>query len=79
MYSDASYFQEVGISNGLINDKIIEPIAKPYFYSVFKLNNFNKSFNLLDKEELQNTYRYQALLNTVKKINRKNNNAKKMI
>ena len=31
MYSDASYFQEVGISNELINDKIIEPIAKPYF------------------------------------------------
>ena len=31
MYSDASYFQEVGISNELINDKIIELIAKPYF------------------------------------------------
>ena len=70
IFSDATYFQEVGLSNGQINDKIIEPIDKPYFYSVFKLDNYNKTFNLLDEEELKNTYRYQALLNAVKKIDK---------
>ena len=70
MYPNGSYFQESGISNGYINDKIVEPIIKPYFYSVFKLDKNDKTFNLLSKDELQDTYRYKTLRKTLTKINK---------
>ena len=71
MYPDETYFQDYGISQGEINDDIVEPIKKPYFYSVFKLINTDKTFNLLTEEELSNSYRYNALNKVLKKINKK--------
>lgn len=68
MYSDGSYFQESSISNGTIGYEINAPIKKPYFYSIFILNNTNKTFNQLNTNELKNTYRYEALENTLKLI-----------
>jgi len=77
MYSDGTYFQDFGISNGEITERIIEPLRKPYFYSVFKLSNTNKTFNLLTEEELNDSYRYSALKKVLSKVD-KNRNKKCM-
>lgn len=71
MYPDGTYFQDAGISYGEISEKIVEPIVKPYFYSVFKLNNTDKTFNLLSGDELENSYRYSAFKKVLVKINKK--------
>lgn len=63
------YFQETAYSEGVIANEIIEPIKKPYFYSVFILKGINKVFNQLTDEELEDTYRYVALKKLIKKIN----------
>lgn len=68
MYENGSYFQEEGISYGFINDKIVEPIEKPYFYTVFVLDSYAKTFNQLSYEERKDTYRYQALQRVLKLI-----------
>ena len=62
------YFQETAYSEGFIANEIFEPIKKPYFYSVFILKGINKVFNQLTDEELEDTYRYVALKNLIKKI-----------
>lgn len=71
MYSDGTYFQESGISNGKIADSIVEPLKKPYFYSIFELANSSKTFNLLEGEELNNTYRYLAFNKVLLKVKNK--------
>lgn len=68
MYPDKTFFQESGISYGEISEIIVEPIKKPYFYSVFKLANTNKTFNMLTEEELQGSYRFGALSRVLSKI-----------
>ena len=70
MMNDGSYFQEFGESNGTISKEIMGELKKPYFYSVFILNGYDKPFSSLNNEELKDTYRYQALQKTFKKINR---------
>lgn len=70
MYKDGTYFQENGISHGKITENIINPIKKPYFYSVFKLLESNKTFNLLDEEELSDSYRHQALNKVLKRVSK---------
>lgn len=72
MYPDGSYFQNEGISSGEITEEITEPIKKPYFYSVFKLLESDKTFNLLDEEELNDTYRYQALRKVLTRVYKDN-------
>lgn len=64
MMPDGTYFQDFGQSNGYIAENIIGELKKPYFYSVFILEGYNKVFSELDEKELTNTYRY----NTLKKI-----------
>ena len=54
------------------DSKITEPIKKPYFYSVFKLLESDKTFNLLDEEELNDTYRYQALRKVLTRVYKDN-------
>lgn len=74
MLPDGRYFQEVGKSYGTISPTIEGELKKPYFYSVFVLDGYSKTFNELKDEELDDTYRYQALKKTlvkVKKINKK--------
>lgn len=68
MYPDGTYFQDFGISKGEIIENIVEPLKKPYFYSVFKLINTNKTFNLLNEEELNGSYRYCALNKVLTKV-----------
>lgn len=68
MYTDGTYFQDFGISNGEIAESIVEPLKKPYFYSVFKLVNTDKTFNLLNEEELNDSYRYSALNKVLTKV-----------
>lgn len=70
MMQDGTYFQTKGESDGIISKEIMPPITKPYFYSVFILNDTNKTFNLLEDKDLKNTYRYKALEKTLKKLNR---------
>lgn len=72
MYPDGTYFQDFGISKGEISQSIVEPIKKPYFYSVFKLINTDKTFNLLNGEELNDSYRYHALNKVLVRINKGN-------
>lgn len=71
MYPDGTYFQDSGISYGEISEKMVEPIIKPYFYSVFKPTNMDKTFNLLSGEELEDSYRYSAFKKVLVKVNRK--------
>lgn len=66
MFPDKAYFQEIGITEGKIAEEIKTPIKKPYFYSIFMVD--EKSFNELGLEELKKTYRYQAIENSLKKI-----------
>jgi len=70
MCKDGTYFQENGISYGEITENITNPIKKPYFYCVFKLLESNKTFNLLNEEELSDSYRYSALNKVLKRVNK---------
>ena len=72
MIPDGSYFQEYGESNGVIAEEIIGDLKKPYFYSVFMLDGYQKAFGSLTKEELTETYRYCALRKTLSKFNKGN-------
>lgn len=71
MYPNHEYIQQTAITKGTIAEEIVEPIKKPYFYSVFKLENSSKKFNHLSSEELKNTYRYVALDKIVKLLMKK--------
>lgn len=71
MNSNGEYIQKTAISKGNITEAIVEPIKKPYFYSVFKLENSTKTFNHLSSEELKNTYRYVALDKIIKTLIKK--------
>ena len=61
MLPDGSSYQKFGESNGTIAENIIGDLTKPYFYSVFILQGTKVTFNRLKDEELNNTYRYRAL------------------
>ena len=68
MYPNGDYQQEVGESKGTIAQDIIGELKKPYFYSVFILEGTNVAFNELNNKELENTYRYNAIRKSLKKI-----------
>lgn len=68
MFPNGSYFQEFGKTDGYISNEIIKPIKKPFFYSLFMVNGI--SFNDLEQDKLKQTYRYQALAKTLKKLNK---------
>lgn len=68
MMPNGDYFQEVAESKGTIAKEIIGELKKPYFYSVFILEGTNVAFNKLKGEELDNTYRYNALRKSLKKF-----------
>ena len=68
MMSDGTYFQELGESKGHIAEDIIGELKKPYFYSVFIVDSYDKVFSNLNKNELKDTYRYNALEKTLVKI-----------
>lgn len=67
MMADGSYFQETGESKGTIANEIIGELKKPYFYSVFILDGYNRAFNQIDEKELYNTYRYTTLKKVLEK------------
>ncbi len=68
MLPNGEYQQEIGESEGTIATDIIGELNKPYFYSVFILNNTNVAFNELNGEELDNTYRYNAIRKSLKRF-----------
>lgn len=68
MMPNGDYYQEIGESKGTIATDIIGELKKPYFYSIFILDNTNVAFNALKGEELNNTYRYNALRKALKKF-----------
>ena len=70
MMPDGTYFKELGQSNGHIAEDIVGELKKPYFYSVFILDGYDKAFSDLSEEELDNTYRYNALKKTLVRINK---------
>lgn len=70
MMPDGTYFQESGESKGYIAKDIIGELKKPYFYSVFILDGYDKAFSALNEKELKDTYRYNALKKTLVKINK---------
>lgn len=71
MTLDGKYFQEFGESSGTIAKDIVGELKKPYFYSIFVLDETNVAFNELKSEKLDNTYRYVALRKSLKKIIKK--------
>lgn len=68
MMPNGDYYQEIGESEGTIANDIIGELKKPYFYSVFILNDTNVAFNDLKGEELDNTYRYNAIRKSLKRF-----------
>ncbi len=68
MMPDGEYHQESVESNGTIATEIVGKLTKPYFYSVFMLENSNVAFNELSDEELYDTYRYKAISKTLSRI-----------
>lgn len=68
MMQNGEYHQEIGESEGTIANDIIGELKKPYFYSVFLLNNTNVAFNELKGEDLDNTYRYNAIRKALKQF-----------
>jgi len=69
MFPDGAYFQELGESKGHIAEDIVGELKRPYFYSIFILNSYNKVFSELNSNELSETYRYSALKKVLVKIN----------
>ena len=65
---DGTYFQEFGESRGQIATEILGELKKPYFYAVFLLDGYQKPFNELNEDELQGTYRYEAMKKILTKI-----------
>jgi XTP/dITP diphosphohydrolase len=59
--SDNEYFNIVASTSGRIAKKICDPLIKPYFYSVFIPEGYEKTFNLLNENELSDMYRYTAI------------------
>lgn len=74
MMEDGSYFQKEAITEGTISKEIVEPIAKPYFYSVFDYQGIN--FRKLEEEQLEETYRFKALNDSLKELVMKYENNK---
>lgn len=68
MMPNGNYHQEIGESEGTIAKEIIGELKKPYFYSVFILEGTKVAFNELKGEELDNTYRYNAIRKSLKKF-----------
>ena len=68
MMPDGAYFQELGESKGHIAKEIIGELKRPYFYSVFILDGYDKVFSELTSKELSDTYRYKALKKVLVKI-----------
>ena len=68
MMPNGEYYQEFGESEGTIAKDIIGELKKPYFYSIFILNGTKVAFNQLKGEELENTYRYNALRKSLKRF-----------
>lgn len=68
MMPDGTYFQEIGESKGRIVEEIIGELTRPYFYSVFLVNEFSKVINELNSNELQQTFRFKALKKVFTKL-----------
>ena len=68
MMPNGEYHQEFGVSEGSIAREIIGDLTRPYFYAVFVLNGTDVAFNRLEEKELKNTYRYNALRKSLKRI-----------
>ena len=68
MMPNGEYHQEFGESKGTIAQEIIGDLTKPYFYAVFILNGTKVAFNRLELEELNDTYRYNALRKALKRL-----------
>ena len=68
MMPNGEYHQEFGVSEGSIAREIIGELTRPYFYAVFVLNGTDVAFNKLEEKELKNTYRYNALRKSLKRI-----------
>ncbi|MBQ2873529.1 MAG: non-canonical purine NTP pyrophosphatase [Bacilli bacterium] len=71
MFPDGSYFQEIGESAGTIAEDIIGELKKPYFYSIFILDGYNKAFSDLSVPELKETYRFRANKKVLTRLNTK--------
>ena len=68
MMPNGDYYQELGESKGYIKEDMPSEFIKPYHYCVFALNNFDKPFNMLNEEELKDTFRYKALRKALKRL-----------
>ncbi len=62
--------QTMAETKGQIANEILGELKKPYFYSVFVPDGFDKPFSELSSDELLNTYRYVALKEMLAKISK---------
>lgn len=69
MFANGKYNQFSARTKGYIDTKINEPIKKPYFYSLFVEGKTKLPFNQLNKEQLKNTYRFNALTESLVYLN----------
>lgn len=66
MMPNGTFKQTIGKTEGEISKEIIEPIVRPHFYSIFDYQGMN--FRHLSEEQLQDTYRFQALKNSLEEL-----------
>ncbi len=66
MKEDGSYFQKEAITEGVISAAPVDPIVKPYFYSIFDYQGVN--FRNLTEEQLKGTYRFKALKEVLEEL-----------
>lgn len=67
IYPDGEMLEETAITKGTIANEINGPIIKPYLYTVFIPQGYDKTFNNLTADELYSTYRFFALESILKK------------
>lgn len=72
IYPDGEKLEEGASTDGKIALEMSEPIIKPYFYTIFVPDGYDKAFNNLTDEELYNTYRFVAIENILRSILKKN-------
>lgn len=66
MKPDGSFKQIMGRTEGEIAYEITEPIVRPHFYSIFNYQGIN--FRNLSEEKLKETYRFQALKQSLEEL-----------
>ncbi len=75
IFEDGTAMLKTASTDGVIANEIVGELKKPYFYSVFVADGTDKAFSDLSEDELLETYRYVALEEMLKQVEKTNQKA----